>query len=103
MNRPFSMIKRHALNAALGMLLAVVAGCGVANPVAPIVTPSSQSGAATVARALKNPHHGQGQQNNAQSSSGKSSGMYSGSAGGVTSGQFSDPTEGEPDEPLVIE
>ena len=101
MHRTSSSIKRHALSAALGMLLLVLAGCG-SNPVAPIVNPSNQAGTlAVAAKALK---HGNayGRGRNSQNSSGVSSSGTSGGSNGVSSGSFGSPGE-ETDEPLVIE
>ena len=97
-------ILRRSLGAALLLALPLLAGCGVANPVAPIVSPSHQSGATVVVgKATKNPNHGGGSRNNTQRT-GSSSGAPSGAmSGGTTSGQFSDPGNGEVNEPLVIE
>ena len=96
MHRPSSSIRRRTLNAALGMLLLVLAGCG-SNPVAPIVSRSSQGGSlAVVAKVSKhNNVNGRGTQHNSQSSSGVSS--------GVGSGSTTVPGTGETGEPLVIE
>ena len=96
MRRPFSSIKRHASYAALGVLLAGLAGCGAAsrdNPFAPIV---GQSGTlAATARASQHVSHGRGGQNRTQNSSGSSSGVHS---GGVN---FSDPGNGENPAPAL--
>ena len=103
MHRTSSSIRRHALNAALGTLLLVLAGCGsIGNPVAPIVTPSNQAGTPVeAAKALKHDHtNGRSTGHDTQTTSGGPSGAYS---GGGTSGSFSNPGDGEPNEPLVIE
>jgi hypothetical protein len=98
-------ILRRSLGAALLLALPLLAGCGVqnrANPFAPVISPSSQSGSlAEDARASKpNKGKGQGAQNKTQTSSGTTSGK---TTGGVTSGNFGNPSDGEPNEPLVIE
>jgi hypothetical protein len=96
-------ILRRSLGAALLLTLPLLAGCGVANPVAPIVSPSHQSGAAAVvAKATKNPNHGGGSKNTQRTGT-SSPGPSGAMSGGTTSGQFSDPGKGEVNEPLVTE
>ena len=91
MHRTLSSIRRNALNAALGLLLLVLAGCGH-NPVAPVVTPSSQSGAAVTAKVEKNPNHANGLTR-----------RNPGSSSSMTPGSMKDPWEGESDEGFLTE
>lgn len=106
MRRPFSSIKRHASIAALGVLLAGLAGCGTAsrdNPFAPNVGMGSEAVTLNASgRASKHiPGEGRGVQKKSQSSAGTSSGVTS---GGVTSGSFNDPGTGEhPADGLITE
>lgn len=102
MHRTSSSIRRHALNAVLGTLLLVLAGCGsMGNPVAPIVTPSNQAGTlAVAARSSKHTHTNGHATHDTQTTTGAPAGAYS---GGGTAGSFSNPGDGEPNEPLITE